>query len=87
MGIEDVVEHFIDSEYNINVPVLQSLLQSAVQTVDSAEETVAKEWGSDLLESYTPARRSEEQGSPVERELGSATQSRGLGEAVMWLAM
>lgn len=85
MGLEDVIEHFIDSEYNIDVPILQSLLQRAVRTVDTAEETISKEWGPGLLEYSTlDASLAEESGSG--KSEGVSTEG-GLGEAVMWLAM
>ncbi|GAQ78517.1 translation initiation factor SUI1 [Klebsormidium nitens] len=85
MGMEDVVEHFIDSEYNIDVPILQSLLQRAIKAVDSAEETVSKEWGPGMLEYSTLDAGSVEESAPAKSEGSSA--EGGLGEAVMWMAM
>jgi hypothetical protein len=95
MGIEDVVEHFIDSEYNINVPILETLLQNAIKRVDSAVriETLTEEWeqsleeDSDLAADVVTEGAAESENEVAQDDLDKSSTAQGLGEAVMWMAM
>jgi hypothetical protein len=95
MGIEDVVEHFIDSEYDINVPILETLLQNAIKRVDSAVsvETLTEKWeqslkdDSDLAADAVTEGAAESENEVAQGNLNKTSTAQGLGEVVMWMAM